>query len=67
VGRRYLEATSPSLKTFMAPVGGGGVMSLKRNVMEENRNRSPIKLRMMITVHFIAAPPGVDAYFHEAQ
>ena len=44
----------PSLKVFMAPVGGGGVMSLNRKVMEAKRNSSPIKLRTTMTAHFMA-------------
>jgi hypothetical protein len=41
----------------MAPVGGGGVMSLNRYVMDAKRKSRPIRLRTTMTVHFITLPP----------
>jgi hypothetical protein len=59
VGMRYLETSRPVINIFKAPVGSGGVMSLKRTVIDANTNKRPIKLRTIITAVFIMAPPLV--------
>jgi hypothetical protein len=44
------------LNIFMAPVGSGGIISLNRNVIDENRNSNPIKLRTMMNAIFNRGP-----------
>jgi len=58
VGIRYIDAASPAANIFMAPVGSGGVMSFNRKVIDENKNKSPMRLRTIINPIFMKLSPS---------